>query len=709
MRIHSALNPLALLPLLLVLLGFGLHLAEPLPIQVLRNGLFDQFQRWSPREYRPAPVRIVDIDDDSLARLGQWPWPRTRIAELIDQLRAGEVAAIGFDVVFAEPDRTSPKAVLDLWRIDAGTRQALATLPDHDATLAETIAQQPDVVLGFAAQRGAAAQPLDHFARPWRYVFAGDDPSAYLPPFQGAVTALPPLQDAAAGNGGLTFVPDADGIVRRVPLALRIDTESVPTLAAESLRVAQGERNHVLHAAAHGAGIEAIRIGQFSIPTTSSGELWLHYTEPRPERYIPAWQVLDGSAPAEALAGHIVLIGSSAQGLMDLRASPMGRIIPGVEAHAQALEQILTGHYLLRPHWAVVVEAGALLLLGLLVGGLAMYASAMISAAITVVAVTGIGAGAWFGFTQQGFLLDPVTPALVVLASFVISSLIHHFRSERRQRWVKQAFARYVSPNLVNHLVESPGALELGGKRQTCSFIFTDLAGFTSLMESIDPGEAVALLNSYLDQMIAIAFRHEGTLDRIVGDAVAIMFSAPVPQPDHQRRALICALEMQAFAHRYADELNARGIRFGQTRIGVHSGEVIVGNFGGSTIFDYRALGDPVNTAARLESVNKHLGTRICVSEVTLAGCPDALVRPVGRLVLKGKSKPLMVFEPLIDAGGPDRAYEAAFKAMRDEDPDALAAFRALAEQRPDDPLVKLHIKRLESGQSGDLIVMSEK
>ena len=315
-----------------------------------------------------------------------------------------------------------------------------------------------------------------------------------------------------------------------------------------------------------------------------------------------------------------------------------------------------------------------------------------------------------------------MTPALILTTTFVLGSLLHHFRSEREQRWIKDAFSRYVSPNRVSHLVEHPDDMELGGRRQDCSFIFTDLAGFTTLMESIDPGEAVALLNAYLDEMIAIAFRHEGTLDRIVGDAVAIMFSAPVPQADHRARALACALDMDAFASRYAADLQAKGIRFGKTRIGIHSGEVIVGNFGGSTMFDYRALGDPVNTASRLEAVNKHLGTNICLSAATLAGCPpETVVRPVGKLVLKGKSQALQVYEPVT----PERAahyaplaeYGAAYELMARESADsetgeaspALAVFSDLAEKFPADPLAKLHRDRLRAGSHGDLIVMSEK
>jgi adenylate cyclase len=191
------------------------------------------------------------------------------------------------------------------------------------------------------------------------------------------------------------------------------------------------------------------------------------------------------------------------------------------------------------------------------------------------------------------------------------------------------------------------------------------------------------------------------------------MFSAPVEQPDHRQRALRCAIDMHRYAQRHAAEANARGVPFGATRIGIHTGEVTVGNFGGSTIFDYRALGDPVNTAARLESVNKQLGTLVCVSEATLSGCRDVVTRPVGKLVLKGKTLPLMVYQPLIaDAGEqarPDPDYETAYRQLAENDPRAAATFERMAAERPDDPLVKLHLGRLHKGQSGEVIVFTEK
>ena len=701
-----------LLILLPVLLGLGLMVLDSKGQQALRNNLFDQYQRWQPRQYTPVPVRIIDIDEDSLQRLGQWPWPRTLLAQLVDRLQGAGAAAIGFDVVFAEPDRTAPRAMAKLWHLDGAQRAHVLALPDHDQVFARSLSQS-NAVLGFAldGSKGDAAS-LDALREgKAHFVVAGAGLDGWLPGFSGAVAPLPVLQQAAQGVGALSFLADSDGVVRRVPLVLQLGGAPVGTLAEECLRVAQGASNVVLKSAGAGAGLSEVRIGQVRVPTTPQGEMWVYYTQAQPQRYLPAWKVLQGQVDAAQLAGSIALVGSSAQGLMDLRFNPFG-VVPGVEVQAQALEQILGGDYLNRPSWARGAEGLALIVGGALSGWLALRLRALSAAAITLGLLGAIVGGSWFAFVRYQLLLDMASPALGLLLSFTLCSLWHHFSSEREQRWIRQAFARYVSPNRVAHLIEHPDDMELGGLRQECSFIFTDLAGFTTLMERLDPAQAVSLLNAYLDAMIAISFRHEGTLDRIVGDAVAIMFSAPVAQADHRARALACALEMDAFASAYAQRLQAQGTAFGHTRIGVHGGEVIVGNFGGANIFDYRALGDPVNTAARLESVNKHLGTRLCVSQFILDGQPQTPVRPVGRLVLKGKSEALMVYEPLT-ATGPQRApladYDAAYAALRDGQASAQAQFEALLQHWPDDPLVRLHCSRLQAGERGDLLVMADK
>lgn len=687
-------------PLAALAVALGTAWIDPVALRGLRYATFDQFQRWHPRPYDDPPVRIVDIDDESLRRVGQWPWSRDQVARLLADIERSQPASIAVDVLFAERDGTAARTTIE-----------------PDAELARTLAQGR-VALGFgmtarrAAQRSGADPNDDGLTLKASYFPLGGDPMPFLPAFASSVANLPDLQQAAAGQGAMTFLPDADGIVRQVPLVLNLDGRLVPSLAAEALRLAAGAGHYTIRSAGDEGGVIDVRIGERVIATDAGAALWVHYARPQAGRYIPAWKVLDHSLAPDAFKGRIVLVGTSAQGLMDLRFSPLGGVIPGVEVHAQALEQVLTGRHLDRPGWTPAVEWIATLLGCGLVALLAMTRSAAVSSAGLLSLAGAVSLAAWTAFVRGGVLIDPLTPMLAMALVFIPTTVMRYLQSERRQRWMKQTFSRYVSPNLVDYLIAHPDALVLEGRRQRCSFVFTDLAGFTRLMESMDPAVAVGLVNGYLDRMIAIAFEHDGTLDRIVGDAVAIMFSAPVEQKDHEQRALRCALQMQAFSRRYVDDLARQGIEFSETRIGVHTGEVTVGNFGGEAIFDYRALGDPVNTAARLESANKHLGTLICVSEATLAGCPGAPARPIGRLRLAGRSSHLMAYEPLPQRPGAavlDVGYQQAFDLMRAEREEALAAFEALSSVRPDDPLVRLHVSRLRAGQRGDAIELLEK
>ena len=303
-------RPGLFLTVIAIACGLSLLRADPLPLQTLRNGLFDQYQRWYPRSYQPASVRIIDIDEESLKQIGQWPWPRTRLAELVDKLNAAGVSAIGFDIIFAEEDRTSPKAVVDMWSLKGMLRTELQKLPDHDWVFAQSISQAP-VVLGFTLEReqtlrtGHEVTPSAHPkrpARPFRYVNSGEPSTRWLHPFSTAITSLPIFESVAQGNGALSFLPDSDGVVRRVPLVLKVFDEPVPTLSAELLRVGQGVRNYTLRTADKNAsGLTEICIGELKIPTTAHGEMWVHYSKSVPDRYIPAWKVLAGQVPKELL------------------------------------------------------------------------------------------------------------------------------------------------------------------------------------------------------------------------------------------------------------------------------------------------------------------------------------------------------------------------------------------------------------------------
>ncbi|MBF0424052.1 MAG: adenylate/guanylate cyclase domain-containing protein, partial [Magnetococcales bacterium] len=291
-----------------------------------------------------------------------------------------------------------------------------------------------------------------------------------------------------------------------------------------------------------------------------------------------------------------------------------------------------------------------------------------------------------------------------------------NLRSEKDRRWIQGAFSKYASPNRVEYLLKNPEHLTLGGEYRECSFVMTDLKGFTSLMEAcseqFDPDMIVKMLNEYLEGMVGIAFRHEGTLDRIVGDAVAVLFSAPVPQSDHAQRAMACAVEMDRFATIFSRAQQEKGLLFGHTRIGVNSGRVLLGNFGGQMVFDYRALGDPINVAARLESINDSIGTQILVSEATVSRLPRFCGRLVGVLVLKGKEIGIHTYQPMPDdyeGSSLQHHYDNAYRLMAMEDMGALSAFAEALRQWPDDPLLRFHHARLAAGETGERIVFVNK
>ncbi len=352
-----------------------------------------------------------------------------------------------------------------------------------------------------------------------------------------------------------------------------------------------------------------------------------------------------------------------------------------------------------------------MLAVGLVVVALVYRVGALASGIVGGIAVLSAFGGSLWAFLDQRMLFDPVAPSAAALAVFIVSSVGRHWQAEQQQRFIRNAFQSYISPNLVEELLKNPEKLKLGGERRECTFIFTDLAGFTSWVEQSDPTEAADLLNEYLDRMIEIGFDHGGTLDKVIGDATVFYFNAPVDQPDHAARAYRCALAMEAFSYAYAMKKREEGIPLGITRAGVNTGMVTIGNFGGK-VFDYTAHGDAINTAARLESVNKHLGTRVCIAQSTVDQVPDFIGRPAGELVLKGKSQGTHVYEPLSRErydSAPIQQYLAAYALLETGDERAEAALRRVLDLDPEDPLAKLHLDRLAAGESGARIVMTEK
>lgn len=711
---------LALLVLVAMLfLNWGVSLFDP-----LRDRVFDVYQQLTPRDRQarlPVPITVLDIDEDSLDRVGQWPWPRATIATIVERL--GELGArvVAFDVVFAEPGRLGPQKIVEALRIeDRELIRALGRLPQGDLILSLAMADVPVVLARLGTASATPYQPLpDGTGRIVLQGPAGTEPAQVLRTrFPGAVASLEMLEDAAAGIGSVALLPDVDGIVRRVPLVTFLGEELHPSLTLEVLRLLEG--GPIVARAGAGRGIADVRIGSPRtgrlIVTDSESRVSPHFgrfTGDGDSRYVPIADVVDGSVDPERIRDHIVFIGTSAAGLLDIKATPIETSVPGVDLHVQLLESIFTGALVVRPVFAIVFEALATILLGTFLIAVLPAVGARFGLILSVLAVLPIVAASWLFWVGFLVLFDPVFPALTLVLLYLILTTAAYVREEEQRRTIRRAFDSYVAPQLVRRLTDDPTLLRPGGEVRQMTFLFTDIAGFTSFTEQVRPNVLVETLNRYLDGMCRIAMEHEGTIDKIVGDAVHVMFNAPFGQDDHAERAVRCALAMDRFAAEFRAALNKDGVNFGETRLGVNSGDVVVGNFGGNQRFHYTAHGDPINTAARLESVNKHLGTRVCVSGYTAALCPaDMVFRPVGVLYLKGKTKGVEAFEP-VAPGSPEAAtldaWKKVYAALGEEDASAAEAVARLAVENPDDPVFALHARRIADGDGGIHIRLSEK
>jgi adenylate cyclase len=633
-----------LLGLVLVLLLTGLRIADPYPLQVARQVAFDTFERLKPRTGSEGPVRVVDIDEASLSKLGQWPWPRDRLALLTDRLTQLGAAAIGFDVLFPEPDRLSPKALAALVPgLDA------TSLPDNDATFAAAV-RKGHVVLGFS--RATNAGPMTGGPK-GGIAISGSDPTPALPQLSGAVVPLPVLRDAAQGLGSLSLeTEESASVVRRLPLLWAAGKSLFPTLAIETLRVAFGaDTLVVLGDTTDSHTMEGLRVGSLTIPTTASGDLWLYYRTPDPRLYVSAADILGDNwqASAPKIKGEIVLIGSSASGLLDLHETALGNAVPGVSIQAEAIDQIVNQTFLSRADWVQGLEllsfalAGAILVL--IVLRLGPLAGLIVGAGL----VAAMLAGTWVLFADHGILVDPsfpVTGAILVYGAMVY---FQFSLTDRSRRAVRRAFGYYVAPQLLGEIERKAGRLELGGELREITVMFCDMRGFMSFTERHTPQDTLNTLNTIFGALGKEVIDRFGTIDKFIGDAIMAIWNAPVDVSEHPRKAALAALAMRETLER----LNARRA-FGESTIavgvGIATGVALVGNMGLKTRFDYSTIGDPVNVASRVEGESKVIGFDLVAAEPTAVATSDLAWLEAGSVQLRGKMQRLRIFILVGDA-----------------------------------------------------------
>ena len=667
------------LALLLLLALAALRIFDPLPIQELRVRVFDLFQVMQPREATERPVVIIDIDEQSLRSVGQWPWPRTRIADLISRLTQMGALVIAFDVVFAEPDRMSPSVAADEFRdLDDATRTKLRALPSNDAVLADAL-KNSRVVLGESGLPFAVAQP-EGARPPIGLATMGGDPRPFLLNFPGLLRNVPQLEQSASGRGLFTIRAERDGIVRRVPIVMQAQGTVMPSLSLEMLRVASGSNTVLVRS--DNAGVQSAAVPGFVIPTDRNGQLWIHFSPHDKARYVSAGDVLEGKVPADRIARRLVLIGTSAVGLLDSKTTPIDPVMPGVEVHAQVLESVLTQSVLSSPNYAIGVELIAALVLGIAIIWLAPILSpALLLAFGAAIVVLTVGAS-WYFYQQAGLLFDATYPLLSSALVYLTLVFSNYISEQAQRRRIRSAFGQYLSPALVEQLAQSPEKLVLGGEEREMSILFSDVRGFTTISELYkdDPQGLTSLMNSFLTPLTNAIIDHKGTIDKYMGDAVMAFWNAPLHDELHEYNACEAALEMlhrvDTLNRQREQQANETGQRFIPIRVGVgiNTGRCVVGNMGSDLRFNYSVLGDPVNLASRLEGQSKNYGVPIILGSKTASGLRDKFaVLELDCITVKGKTEPESVYTVL---GRADVAGSERFGRLNHTVAEMLARFR---------------------------------
>ncbi len=664
----------------------------------LQYATFDTYNKLKPRPPSDK-VAIIDLDEASIKSLGQWPWPRNVMARLVENLKDLGASVIAFDIVFAEPDRTSPAAIAQGLPDDPeylSVKSALQGMADNDQIFATSIQNAGNVVTGFTR-----ARPEDTLRKPHLSVkptFLMKDKQPLLENTFGApgiAENLPAFTSAAAGNGSFMATPDLDGIIREVSLFIHyppqktagFEPELYPMLGLESLRVdinpnarlmikQQGDKK------AFDTNYQ-IKIGNLEVPIEEDGRMWVYYRHISHDEYISAWKLFDPverEAIRQKIKGKIVFIGTSVEGLRDIRSTPLDIFVPGVEVHVNVVEQILQQKFLKRPNIVVGVEAAIIGIAGLSIIIFAPFVNAILLGVLTLVMVGGMFVGSFYMYITHGILLDPVYPSLALILLFLVSSLLSYIRAEMERQQVRQAFGLYISPTFMEELTKSPEKLKLGGEIKELTVMFTDIRSFTTISEHLSPQELINLMNDFLTPMSDLVMQNRGTIDKYMGDAMMAFWNAPLDDEDHARHACLSALKMNEALIPVNAAVKAKAEAEGRVPvllkagIGINTGPCSVGNMGSRQRFAYSALGDAVNLASRLEGQTKTYGVSIIAGEETFKSAPGLAMLELDVIRVKGKEKPVRIYTLLGDEA---MAESSMFKELNQSNNEFLQAFRS--------------------------------
>lgn len=675
----------------------------------LQYAVFDEFNKNHQRQSSNT-VMIVDIDEKSLEELGQWPWSRDILAKLVTRLTEKGAKAIAFDGVFAEKDSFG-----------------------KDEVFADSIKNSKIFITAFTYGREERSNTIPLNKN--RVLARSDIKNVFLnegSKFKAAAVNLPELSKAAAGNGSFMAKPDADGVIRRAAMIFTNEKDLYPSLSLEAIRIGLIGRKGTVKLAEvpkEKRGLIdtnfRILIDKKSIPVESNSELYIHYRRFCNEQdvknipqlcpaadYIPAYKFLDAAYDKEtekAVAGKIILIGASAEGLKDLRSTALRPFRPGVEVHANVIEQILQESYLLRPAITQGVEAVFIVCVGAFFIIVAPFVGILTSVILCVSIIALAIFSAYFSYVEYNLLIDPVYPSIAILGIFIASIILSYMRAEARRKQIRGAFKMYVAPDVMRDLERNPEKLKLGGESRELSVMFTDIRRFTSISEGLSPEELISLMNEFLTEMTDIVMENDGTVDKYIGDAMMCFWNAPRDVKNHAEKACIAALNMQKALEPINKKVIKRAKELGkepiilQAGIGINTGECAVGNMGSKQRFAYSALGDAVNLSSRLEGQTKSYGVHIIIGENTAEQVKGFAFLELDLIKVIGKEQVSRIF---VLIGDKTVAQSDDFKEWQQAHNEMLQAYRrqdfTQAKQRAErlkgkhQKLYETYIKRIE-------------
>ena len=649
-------------------------------VERLENIAYDTHLSWTLPGTQGEKVVIIDIDERSLTAEGRWPWPRAKLARMLERLfEEYEASIVGFDIVFAEADDSSGLKVLedlagDEFSALPAFRERLEEIRpelDYDTLFAQSVARYP-VVLGYyfnlgvgseqeTARIGALPEPVLG-----KSVFRGKNIRFLVA--DGYGSNLEALNTNALGAGHFSQAPDPDGVVRRVPMLIKYEDGYYASLALEVIRQVLGGKpvepvfvDSPFDTRGY-PGLEWLRVGRARIPVDAGGRSLVPYRGRQGSfAYVSATDVLNGTADDSALRNKIVLVGTSAPGLLDLRTVPVQEAYPGVEVHANLISGILNGTVMQAPAYTVGAEFVLLVVIGI---GMILAGALLNPLNTTIFAVIGILA--FLGFNQliwsMGIVLPVASGILMVLIMFLLNMSYGYFVETRGKRQITGLFGQYVPPELVDEMAKAPTNYSLEAESRELTVLFSDVRGFTTLSEGLSPGDLADLMNQFLTPMTGIIHDNRGTIDKYMGDAIMAFWGAPLDDPSHARHALEAGMEMIDRLESINTEFNKRGWPAVRIGVGINTGLMNVGNMGSSFRMAYTVLGDAVNLGSRLEGLTKNYGVNVICSETTVAAVPDYAYRELDRVRVKGKAKPVAIFEPLCKREALDGSWKKELK-----------------------------------------------